>query len=107
MSDQDVRSALRDGWISDKQMAEVREKSPRAQRDERQKGLGPPWTRDGRDILYSVQGYREWLASNERSPASQRPLKPHRGNFGHGRDPVQRGKRALGRSAREPENASA
>jgi hypothetical protein len=95
MSEETVGIGLRAGWLSDREMAEARGKSTRAQRDERQRRAGPPWTRDGRDVLYSIEGYREWLASNERSQASQGPLKPHPGNFGHGRDPVQRGRRAL------------
>jgi hypothetical protein len=93
MSDQNLD--LRDGWLSDAQMAKARGKSTRTQRTERQMGIGPPWTRDVPNVLYSIEGYREWLTSNERSP-SQRPLKPHRaGNFGHGRNPVQRDRKRI------------
>jgi hypothetical protein len=37
------------------------------------------FTRDGRDVLYSVEGYRQWLLANERSPGHQlRAPKPNR-----------------------------
>lgn len=71
MGDQNVSIGPRDGWLTDEQMAEVRGKSLRAQRDERLKGIGPSWTRDGRNVLYSVDGYRSWLASNARQPVRE------------------------------------
>jgi hypothetical protein len=83
MSNQDISSGLRTGWIPDDQIAKARERTTRAQRYERQKGIGPPWTKDGNTVLYSVEGYRkwldanakgyrEWLDANERSPGSQK-----------------------------------
>ena len=66
-----AHSGLRTGWLPDAEMAKERGKSTRAQRDERQKGIGPPWTRDGRDVLYNVEGYREWLTANARNPVRE------------------------------------
>ncbi len=78
MSEQTVSIGLRTGWLTDEEMARARGKSTRAQRDERQKRIGPPWTRDGRDVLYSIEGYKQWLASNARqappSSEARRPL---------------------------------
>jgi hypothetical protein len=98
MSDQTVSIGLRTGWLTDPEMARERKKSPRAQRDERQKGIGPPWTRDGRDVLYSIEGYRQWLLSNERDPvresqaskADRVSLKPRRVVSGPRKDIVRR-----------------
>jgi hypothetical protein len=63
MSDQNLN--VRDGWLSDEQMAKARDKSTRTQRTERQLGIGPPWTRDGPNVFYSIERYREWLTANE------------------------------------------
>jgi hypothetical protein len=96
MRDQTVDIGLRAGWLTEKEMAKERRKSERALRAERQRRDGPPWTKDGQQILYSVEGYRAWLVANQRPAGRPEPLKPHHGNFGHGRGPVQRGrKRAL------------
>jgi hypothetical protein len=77
MSDQNVNIGLRAGWLTDEQMAKERSKSLRAQRDERQKGIGPPWTRDGREVLYNAERYRQWLISCERQPVRE-PAPPGR-----------------------------
>ena len=79
MGDQNVSTGPRDGWLTDEQMAEVRGKSLRAQREERLKGVGPPWSRDGRSVLYNVVGYQRWLASHERQPVREpEPSRPSR-----------------------------
>jgi hypothetical protein len=59
---------LLDGYLTDDEAARQRGKSTRALRDERQRGIGPPYTRDGRRILYPVDGFRDWLRANERLP---------------------------------------
>jgi hypothetical protein len=82
-------------------MAAQRKKTLRTLRYERQRGEGPPYVRDRRTVLYSVEGFRDWLRANENHPVresqaarAEPALKPpHRGNFGHGRDPVTRGRR--------------
>jgi hypothetical protein len=65
----------RSGYISDTKMSVVRHKSRRVLRQERQEGRGPPFVKDGREILYSVEGYRRYLASRERQPVRE-PLPP-------------------------------
>jgi hypothetical protein len=60
---------LAEYWTED-EMAEVRGKTPRTLRAERQRGDGPPYAKDGRTILYSMAGYREWLLANTRQPVS-------------------------------------
>ena len=60
---------LSDYWGEEK-MAEVRGKTPRTLRAERRRGDGPPYAKDGRTILYSIAGYREWLLANTRQPVS-------------------------------------
>jgi hypothetical protein len=69
---------LRAGWLPDAEMAKARGKAIRAQREERQRGEGPPWTRDGREVFYNIEGYRKWLAANERSPVREPQARPLR-----------------------------
>jgi hypothetical protein len=66
---------LREGYLKEAEMAEEREKSPRTLRAERQRGGGPPWVRDGRDVLYPIEGYRTWLKANERRPVRDRAVR--------------------------------
>ena len=70
MSDETVAIGLRTGWVLERVMAKARNKSLRALRKERQLGSGPPWTKDGAQVLYNVEGYRQWLAAKvqRRSP---------------------------------------
>lgn len=49
-------------------------KGKRALRDERQRGRGPPYVRDGRNIWYPVQGFLEWMRANEVQPVRAEPL---------------------------------
>lgn len=58
---------LAEYWTED-QMAELRKKTPRTLRAERQRGDGPPWVRDGRTILYWIPGYGRWLTAKTRQP---------------------------------------
>ena len=57
-----------DGFVSEQEAARQRGKSERCLRDERLRGLGPPWTRDGRKILYDIAKFRAWLRANEINP---------------------------------------
>jgi hypothetical protein len=62
-----------DGYISDLEMAAKRGVTPRTLRDERQRRDGPPFVKDGRTILYPIEGYRDWLRANERRSARKSP----------------------------------
>jgi hypothetical protein len=68
MSSEIITANPRADYLTDAEMAKLRGVTPRTQRAERQRGEGPPWVRDGRQVLYPVQGYREHLASNVRRP---------------------------------------
>jgi hypothetical protein len=68
---------VRAGWISDKEMAKQRGIHFRTQRTERQKGIGPPWAKDGPHVFYNIEAYRKWLASRERNPVRE-PQTPGR-----------------------------
>jgi hypothetical protein len=72
MSDQSAldtqESALLKGYVTESQMAAARGVSTRALRDERQRGKSPPFTKMGKTILYSIEGFRDWLKANERRP---------------------------------------
>ena len=51
------------GYISDKDLAKVRNISERTLRLERQSGNGPPFAKIGSRIFYPTEGFRAWLAS--------------------------------------------
>jgi hypothetical protein len=61
---QDVRA----GYLTEEQLGEKRNKSPRTLRLERQRGKGPPYVRDGRQVLYPISEYRAWLVSKMVQP---------------------------------------
>ena len=56
-------------YIDEAEYAQFRRVKVSALRNERAKGLGPPWTRDGRRVLYSVSGVRDFLAAKTVKPA--------------------------------------
>ncbi len=56
------------GYLSEEEIAAQRGKSTRTLRAERQAGVGPPYVRDGRSVLYPVEGFRAWLQASERLP---------------------------------------
>ena len=58
---------LAEYW-SEAEMARARGKTMRTLRDERQRGVGPPYVRDGRTIRYHVPGYGEWLKAGIQQP---------------------------------------
>ncbi len=81
MSQQEPPSSLLDGYITEQEAARQRGKSERCLRDERQRGVGPPYTRDGRKVLYDIAKFRAWLRANECIPvrSEQRTVsKPER-----------------------------
>ena len=69
MSDiSEASSALLAGYVPEQAVADARNTALRTLRAERQRGDGPPWVKDGKKILYSVEGFRAWLKSRERQP---------------------------------------
>jgi hypothetical protein len=69
MSDvSEASSALLDGYLSEDEAAAQRRKSKRTLRYERQRGAGPPFIKDGKQVLYSVASFRAWLKGMERQP---------------------------------------
>jgi hypothetical protein len=67
-----LRDNLLDGYVTENEMAKARGVQPRTLRAERQRGEGPPWLKASNKILYSAEGFREWLKSLERSPVRAR-----------------------------------
>jgi hypothetical protein len=68
-------SDILDGYVPEDHIAAVRGCGKRALRSERQKGMGPPFVKFGKRILYPVEGFRAWLKAIERTPV--RSPRPH------------------------------
>jgi hypothetical protein len=73
MTDQNTANVL-EGYLSEAEMAHQRGKGLRTLRLERQRGDGPPYTRDGRDVLYPIDGFRAWLKAGERQAVRGRSV---------------------------------
>ena len=56
---------LFEGYVGEAELARQRGISTLSLRSERARGGGPPFTKDGRRILYSVEGFRAWLKARE------------------------------------------
>lgn len=56
------------GWIGEEAFARQRGLSVHSLRAERRRPDGPPYTKDGPRVFYSVQGFRLWLAARETKP---------------------------------------
>jgi hypothetical protein len=68
----------RDGYFTDEEMANARGVTRRTQRAERARGEGPPHVKDGKKVLYPVEGYRAYLKAIERQPVrSPKPARRH------------------------------
>jgi hypothetical protein len=57
-----------EGYLPDAELAKVRGVKERALRAERQRGDGPPFVKMGKQVLYPIEGFREWLKARERHP---------------------------------------
>ena len=64
---------LLEGYVPDAEYCEVRRISKRQAQRERAARAGPPWVRLGREIYYSIRGFREWLADQEIKPQRAPP----------------------------------
>ncbi len=64
-----------DDYHEEAEAAEIRKVKLRAQRDERRKGLGPPYIKLNRKIYYPKAAFRAWLESLTIRPprSAQRP----------------------------------
>ncbi len=71
------KELLGDDWIPEEEFAKHRNKTVSTLQTERGRKpyLGPPYTKDGRTVLYSASGYREWL---ERQKHGEEQPKPRR-----------------------------
>jgi len=56
------------GYAPEDEIAEARGVGKRTLRAERQRGDGPPYVKMGKLTLYPIEGFRDWLKSNERHP---------------------------------------
>jgi hypothetical protein len=67
-------STILAGYAPEDEIAEARGVGKRTLRAERQRGDGPPFVKMGKQVLYPIEGFRNWLKANERQPVrSPRP----------------------------------
>jgi hypothetical protein len=66
----DVPGLFDDCWEA-AEFARQRRLSERQLRLEREKGLGPPYFKDGRRIYYPISSAREWLLQKMRKPVRE------------------------------------
>jgi hypothetical protein len=55
-------------YVGERELARERGKGLRALRDERQRGDGPPYLKDGKIVRYSIEDWRAWLKAKEIVP---------------------------------------
>ena len=68
----DTRSGVLAGYLTEKQMADELGCTERTLARWRKLGIGPPYTKRGRFIDYSVEGARGWLAAGGTRGAATR-----------------------------------
>ena len=61
-------STILAGYAPEDEIAKARGIGKRTLRVERQRGMGPPFVKIGKQILYPIEGFRNWLKANERHP---------------------------------------
>jgi DNA-binding transcriptional MerR regulator len=61
-------------YFSEEQAAKGVGLTPRTLRNYRAQGIGPPWTRIGRDIYYEKSSLAAWLKSLEVRPVRSREM---------------------------------
>lgn len=59
--------------ISEEDMAKLRRVQSGTLRNERVKGLGPPWVKIGRQVFYPLDKFRKYLAASTVTPSSRAP----------------------------------
>jgi hypothetical protein len=60
------------GYITEAELADRWDKSPRTLQLWRQHRQGPPWTKLGKTIIYNEKSADDWLKSQERQPVRSR-----------------------------------
>ena len=55
-------------YLTEKQLAAELNFSTRQLKRWRARGIGPPYTRIGRSVRYRIEGVRQWMIAQERSP---------------------------------------
>lgn len=61
-------STILAGYAPEDEIAVARGVGKRTLRAERQRGDGPPFVKMGKQVLYPIEGFREWLKARERHP---------------------------------------
>jgi hypothetical protein len=62
------RTSLLDGYLTEDEISREAKKSKRTLREERLKGVGAPFIRWGKTVLYPRDGFLAWLKSIEQKP---------------------------------------
>jgi hypothetical protein len=60
------------GYITEEEQARRLGKAIRTLRHWRKMRVGPPWTSDGKNILYAEDAATRWFKSREREPVRER-----------------------------------
>ena len=56
---------LLDGYLTEPELAAEFKKTRRAVQRWREEGIGPPYTRNGKTVIYNIESARTWLKSRE------------------------------------------
>jgi hypothetical protein len=67
-----IQNRLLGDYVTEEQMADARQVTRRTLRAERHRGEGPPYVKTSNKVLYSADGFRQWLKSIERRPVRER-----------------------------------
>jgi hypothetical protein len=65
-------SELLQDWFPEDEVAAALRKTRRTLQSWRAQGIGPAWTRNGKEILYHRDAVSEYLKANEHQPVRQR-----------------------------------
>jgi hypothetical protein len=65
-------SRLLNGLIPESEMAEERDLTTRALREERRRRRGPPFIKIGRRVFYPIEGWHAWLRARVQQPVRER-----------------------------------
>jgi hypothetical protein len=63
---------LLEDWLSEDEVAAALRKTKRTLQSWRARGIGPAWTRNGKEVLYHRNAPNEYLKANEQQPVRQR-----------------------------------
>jgi hypothetical protein len=80
-----ARTGILAGYLEETDLAKELGRNVATVRRWRKMRIGPPYTQNGREFLYSVEGTRAWLArggTNGAAPAKQRRSHPRQDRRG-------------------------